>query len=213
MTMVDLVTSKQPEFHNKNNNFDPRAYWNSATNDHMRIAQETFETQFDALMQWVGISEEAIKRGNKIILFGNGGSAADSQHIAAEMAVKLRQERSPIAALSLTLDSSALTATANDYGFDQIYQRQVRALGYAGDVAVGLSTSGTSDNILNGLKKAQRMNMKTVGMTGESGGKMGPLCDVLIKVPDTNPGRIQEMHITLGHIFVGILEKRLGLVD
>lgn len=210
--MVDLVSSKQPEFHDKNTGFDPRAYWDSATGDHMRIAQQTFETQFEPLMQWVEMAEEAIKRGNKIILFGNGGSAADSQHIAAEMAVKLRQERSPIAALSLTLDSSALTATANDYGFDQIYQRQVRALGYAGDVAVGLSTSGTSDNILNGLKKAQRMNMKTVGLTGESGGKMGPLCDVLIKVPDTNPGRIQEMHITIGHIFVGILEKRLGLV-
>ena len=210
--MVDLVSSKQPEFHDKNTGFDPRTYWDSVTGDHMRIAQQTFETQFEPLMQWVEMAEEAIKRGNKIILFGNGGSAADSQHIAAEMAVKLRQERSPIAALSLTLDSSALTATANDYGFDQIYQRQVRALGYAGDVAVGLSTSGTSDNILNGLKKAQHMNMKTVGLTGESGGKIGPLCDVLIKVPDTNPGRIQEMHITIGHIFVGILEKRLGLV-
>lgn len=209
--MVDLIT-KKPEYHDPKSSFDPQAYWKDNTEDHMRVAEQTFDTQYAAVLEWVELATEAVKRGNKVIFFGNGGSAADSQHIAAEMAVKLQKERSPIAGLSLTLDSSALTATANDYGFDQIYQRQIRALGYAGDIAVGISTSGTSENILNGLKKARRMDMPTVGLTGESGGKMAPLCDILIKVPSTNPGRIQEMHITLGHIFVGILEQRLGLV-
>ncbi|CAG0908233.1 unnamed protein product [Cyprideis torosa] len=128
------------------------------------------------------------------------------------MAVKLKDERPPIAALALSLDSSALTATANDFGFDQIYQRQVRALGYAGDLAVGLSTSGNSENILNGLKKARRMGMKTVGWSGKTGGKMPQHCDLMLCIEETDPGRIQEMHITMGHIFVGMLERRLGLV-
>lgn len=209
--MVDLDT-KLPEHHTPAADYDPDAYWRQCTDDHMRIAQETFATQKEALFKMVDMAEAAVKRGNKVIFFGNGGSAADSQHIAAEMAVKLHKERSPIAALALSLDSSAITACANDYGFDQIYQRQIRALGYGGDLAVGLSTSGNSENILNGLKKARRMGMETVGWSGGTGGKMPPLCDLMITVNDTYPGRIQEMHITLGHIFVGLLEQKLGLV-
>jgi D-sedoheptulose 7-phosphate isomerase len=209
--MVDLET-KQAEFHEPTPGFNVDDYWQETTSDHMRIAEETFATQKDTISKMVDMAEEVVKNGNKLLFFGNGGSAADSQHIAAEMAVKLHKERSPIAALALSLDSSALTATGNDYGFDQIYQRQVRALGYAGDLAVGLSTSGNSENILNGLKKARRMGMKTVGWSGATGGKMPPLCDLMLLIPDTNPGRIQEMHITMGHIFVGMLEQRLGLV-
>ena len=209
--MVDLET-KQAEFRDPSPDYDDEKYWQEATIAHTRIAAKTFSTQMETIIKMVDMAEEVIKNGNKILFFGNGGSAADSQHIAAEMAVKLHKERSPIAALALSLDSSALTATANDYGFDQIYQRQVRALGYAGDLAVGLSTSGNSENILNGLKKARRMGMKTVGWSGETGGKMPPLCDLMLLIPDTNPGRIQEMHITMGHIFVGMLEQRLGLV-
>ena len=209
--MVDLET-KQAEFREPTKGYDDLEYWQKITMDHTKIAAKTFSTQFENIQKMVDMAEEVVKNGNKVLFFGNGGSAADSQHIAAEMAVKLHKERSPIAALALSLDSSALTATANDYGFDQIYQRQVRALGYAGDLAVGLSTSGNSDNILNGLKKARRMGMKTVGWSGETGGKMPSLCDLMICVPATDPGRIQEMHITMGHIFVGMLEQRLGLV-
>lgn len=209
--MVDLDT-KQATFREPTAGYDDHEYWLKITSDHTKIAAKTFATQFEVIQKMVDMAENTIKNGNKILFFGNGGSAADSQHIAAEMAIKLHKERSPIAALALSLDSSAITACANDYGFDQIYQRQVRALGYAGDLAVGLSTSGNSDNILNGLKKARRMGMQTVGWTGESGGKMPPLCDLMLCVPDTNPGRIQEMHITMGHIFVGMLEQRLGLV-
>lgn len=210
--MIDLASSKKPEHHGGGENFNFEEFWKTYTDEHMRVAKGTFESQLPKIIEWVKVSEEAIKRGNKVLFFGNGGSAADANHIAAEMAVKLYKERSPIAGMSLTLDSSALTATANDYGFDQIYQRQVRALGYAGDVAVGISTSGNSDNILNGLKKAKRMDMVTVGLTGETGGKMPGLCDIIINVPSNYPGNIQEMHITLGHIYVGMLEQRLGLV-
>lgn len=209
--MVDLET-KQASFREPTKGYDDQEYWQKITMDHTKIAAKTFVTQFETIKTMVDMAEEVIKNGNKILFFGNGGSAADSQHIAAEMAVKLHKERSPIAALALSLDSSALTATGNDYGFDQIYQRQVRALGYAGDLAVGLSTSGNSENILNGLKKARRMGMQTVGWSGETGGKMPPLCDLMLLVPATDPGRIQEMHITMGHIFVGMLEQRLGLV-
>jgi D-sedoheptulose 7-phosphate isomerase len=209
--MFDLKT-KKAEFHAPKTDVSALKYWQDTRDAHQKIAQDMFNTQFEAFDLWVGSAVEAIKRGNKIIMFGNGGSAADSQHIVAEMSIKLHKERSPIAALSLSLDASAITACANDYGFDQIFSRQIRTLGYEGDIAVGLSTSGNSENVLNGLKKAKRMGMICVGLTGQGGGKMGPLCDILIKVPATDPGRIQEMHITLGHMFVGVLEQKLGLV-
>ena len=210
--MVDLE-SKLAEVKSPNPNYNDQDYWDKITMEHTRCAAKTFSTQFDTLKTMVDMAEAAIKRGNKILFFGNGGSAADCQHIAAEMAVKLKDERPPIAALSLSLDSSALTATANDFGFDQIYQRQVRALGYAGDLAVGLSTSGNSDNIINGLKKARRMGMETVGWSGPTGGKMKAHCDLMLCIDNEDTGRIQEMHITMGHIFVGMLERRLGLVQ
>ena len=209
--MVDLKT-KKPEFHTPKNEVSARDYWDTTRDEHINTAQAMFDSQFDAFDEWVNISVDAIKRGNKMIMFGNGGSAADSQHIVAEMSIKLHKERSPIAALSLSLDASAITACANDFGFDEIFSRQIRTLGYEGDVAIGLSTSGNSENVLKGLKKAKRMGMKAVGLTGESGGKMNDLCDIIIKVQHTNPGRIQEMHITLGHMFVGVLEQKLGLV-
>lgn len=209
--MVDLAT-KKPEFRDPKKPFDIQNYWTQMSEEHKSVAQKTFESQYEPFEKWVLEAEKAIKRGNKLIMFGNGGSAADSQHIVAEMSIKLRQERSPIAALSLSLDASAITACANDYGFDQIFSRQIRTLGYGGDIAIGLSTSGNSPNVLNGLKKAKRMDMITVGLTGESGGKMKDLCDIILHVPSTDPARIQEMHITFGHMFVGALEQKLGLV-
>ena len=209
--MIDLKSNK-PEFHEPKGEVSAREYWDNTRDVHINTAQTMFDTQFDAFDEWVNVAVDAIKRGNKMIMFGNGGSAADSQHIVAEMSIKLHKERSPIAALSLSLDASAITACANDFGFEEIFSRQIRTLGYEGDVAIGLSTSGNSENVLKGLKKAKRMGMTTVGLTGESGGKMNDLCDIIIKVPHTDPGRIQEMHITLGHMFVGVLEQKLGLV-
>jgi D-sedoheptulose 7-phosphate isomerase len=209
--MVDL-SSKKAEFKELKNPVDARAYWEDVRRVHIETATGMFDSQFEAFDTWVDHAEVAIKNGNKIIMFGNGGSAADSQHIVAEMSIKLHKERSPIAALSLSLDASAITACENDFGFSEIFSRQIRTLGYGGDIAVGLSTSGNYENVLKGLKKAKRMGMKTIGLTGAGGGKMESLCDVIIKVPNTDPGRIQEMHITLGHMFVGVLEQKLGLV-
>jgi D-sedoheptulose 7-phosphate isomerase len=209
--MVDLST-KQPEFREPKTPVSARDYWDKTREVHIATAEQMFDTQFDAFDKWVDAAVPAIKNGNKIIMFGNGGSAADCQHIVAEMSIKLHKERSPIAALSLSLDASAITACANDFGFEEIFSRQIRTLGYEGDIAIGISTSGNSENVLKGLKKAKRMGMVTVGLTGAGGGKMESLCDILIKVPNTDPGRIQEMHITMGHIFVGMLEQRLGLV-
>lgn len=192
--------------------FNTKAFWDEITAEHMRIAELTFDSQFSRFETWVNAAEQSIKNGNKIIMFGNGGSAADAQHIVAEMSVKLRQERAPIAALSLSLDASAITACANDFGFDQIFARQILTLGKKGDLAIGLSTSGNSPNVLNALKTARDLGMTTVGLSGETGGKMAQLCDILLTVPSTDPGRIQEMHITLGHMFVGALEQKLGLI-
>lgn len=208
---MDLKT-KKPEFHEPKGEVSALKYWEETRDTHLKVAEEMFSTQFDAFDKLVETAVPAIKRGNKIIMFGNGGSAADAQHIVAEMSIKLHKERSPIAALSLSLDSSAITACANDFGFSEIFSRQIRTLGYEGDIAIGLSTSGNSENVLKGLKKAKRMGMTTVGFSGETGGKMNDLCDIIIKVPHTDPGRIQEMHITLGHMFVGVLEQKLGLV-
>lgn len=206
------LKSKKAEFHTPKNEVSALNYWQETRDTHIAVAQEMFETQFEAFDKLVDTAVEAIKRGNKIIMFGNGGSASDAQHIVAEMSIKLKKERSPIAALSLSLDASAITACANDFGFDEIFSRQIRTLGYEGDIAIGLSTSGNSENILKGLKKAKRMGMTCVGFTGKTGGKMPPLCDIMLHVPHTDPGRIQEMHITLGHMFVGVLEQKLGLV-
>ena len=209
--MFDLK-SKKAEFHEPKGDACALKYWESTRDTHISVAQQMFETQFAPFETLVDKATESIKRGNKIIMFGNGGSAADAQHIVAEMSIKLHKERSPIASLSLSLDASAITACANDFGFDEIFSRQIRTLGYEGDIAIGLSTSGNSENVLKGLKKAKRMGMTTVGFTGKTGGKMADLCDIIIKVPHTDPGRIQEMHITIGHMFVGVLEQKLGLV-
>ncbi|MDH5723737.1 MAG: D-sedoheptulose 7-phosphate isomerase, partial [Alphaproteobacteria bacterium] len=173
---------------------------------------QTFETIFDDFEQWLETGVETISNGNKIIIFGNGGSAADAQHIAAEMSVKLKQDRAPIPAISLSMDASAITACGNDYGFEYIFSRQIEALGRKGDMAVGISTSGNSANVLKALTSARTIGMKTIGLCGSHGGKMPEHCDIILKIPSDNTARIQEMHITMGHIFVGALEKKLGLV-
>src|SRR5271166_1509775 len=156
--------------------------------------------------------EGAVRAGGKILLFGNGGSAADAQHIAAEFVIRYTTNRAPIAAIALSTDTSALTACGNDWGFDAIFERQVEALGRPQDVALGISTSGNSPNVLRGLRKARAMGLKTMGLGGGNAGQLPPLCDALIVVPSTVTARIQEMHITIGHILCKSLEQRLGLV-
>lgn len=154
--------------------------------------------------------EAAIRGGGKLLLFGNGGSAADAQHIAAELVIRYHSNRPAIAAVALTTDTSALTAGANDLGFETVFSRQLEALGRAGDVAVGISTSGRSPNVLAGLRTARERGLRTAGLTGGDGGEMRSLCDAVLIVPSRVTARIQELHILLGHMLCKALEQRLG---
>ena len=154
--------------------------------------------------------EKSLKSGNKIILFGNGGSAADAQHIAAELinrVQKTKRERPPFAALALTTDTSVLTSIGNDIDFSHIFSRQIRALGKKGDIAWGLTTSGNSPNMINAVKTARDMEITTLGFTGKGGGEMGTLVDYHLTVEAHDTTRIQEVHITLSHIICELIEQ------
>jgi D-sedoheptulose 7-phosphate isomerase len=164
---------------------------------------------FEAILK---IWEESVRGGGKLLLFGNGGSAADAQHIAAELVIRYKNDRPPIAAIALTTDSSALTACGNDLGFDALFARQLAALARPGDVAVGISTSGKSPNVLAALRQARESDLRTTGFAGGDGGEMHELCDALLVVPSRVTARIQEMHITVAHMLCKALELRLGLV-
>jgi len=158
------------------------------------------------------VSEEIIKsfrRGKKVLLCGNGGSAADAQHIAAELSGKFMLSREPLFAEALHVNSSYLTATANDYSFAEVYSRLVKAQGNEGDVLIGISTSGNSINVLNALKEGRKKKMLTIGMTGMRKSKADTLCDYLIKIPSANTARIQEAHILAGHIICELVERAL----
>ncbi|RLA76473.1 MAG: D-sedoheptulose 7-phosphate isomerase [Epsilonproteobacteria bacterium] len=150
---------------------------------------------------------EALKNGNKILLCGNGGSAADAQHIAAELTGRYKTERKGLPGIALTTDSSALTAIGNDYGYDRVFDRQVEALANSGDVIIGISTSGNSKNIVSALKLGQEMKCKTIGFTGRDGGAMNDVCDINLIVPSDNTPRIQEMHILFGHTICQIIDN------
>jgi D-sedoheptulose 7-phosphate isomerase len=151
----------------------------------------------------------AYSRGNKVLLCGNGGSAADAQHIAAELSGRFYYDRPPLPAEALHVNTSFLTAVANDYSFDDLYSRAVKGTGKKGDVLIGISTSGNSENVLRALKTAREMGIQTVGLTGESGGKMAGHCDILIAIPSTDTPRIQEAHILIGHILCELVETAL----
>lgn len=150
----------------------------------------------------------AFKNGNKLMFCGNGGSAADAQHLAAEFSGRFYKDRDALPAEALHSNSSYITAVANDYGYEEIYSRLVKGIGKKGDVLVGLSTSGNSSNIVKGLSVAKEKGMVTIGFTGAGGGKMKALCDLLINVPSTDTPRIQECHITIGHIICQLVEEQ-----
>ncbi|WP_020592477.1 D-sedoheptulose-7-phosphate isomerase [Kiloniella laminariae] len=167
----------------------------------------------DVLAQAADIWVEALRNGNKVIFCGNGGSAADSQHLAAELVGRYILERESLPSIALTVDSSALTAIANDYGYEQVFARQLSGLGKAGDVFVGITTSGNSGNILAAVKVARKMGIKVMGFTGKSGGQLAEACDLCIKVPSDKTNHIQEMHIAVGHYLCGVTENRLGSLN
>ncbi len=193
--------------------FDYKHFWQHETIEHLEVAKKSFESLSPVFEEILEITYESLHNGGKLMFFGNGGSAADAQHLATECAVRYVKDRKPIRAVALTTDTSALTAIGNDYGFDHLFARQIDALGQGGDVAIGISTSGTSPNVLEGLKAARAKNIKTIGFTGRDGGEMGHYCDVTLIIPSDVTARIQEMHITLGQMLCGALEKKLGLVE
>jgi D-sedoheptulose 7-phosphate isomerase len=192
--------------------FNLEQFWAAERDEHLIAAQQTFAALFDVFGQMLDVCEEAVRGGGKILFFGNGGSAADAQHLATELSIRYARDRAPIAAIALTTDTSALTAAGNDLGFERIFARQVEAVGRKGDVAIGISTSGNSANVLAGLRAARAAGIVTVGLSGRDGGAMHDVCDVLLIVPSQTTARIQEMHITLGQMLCGALEQRLGLV-
>jgi len=191
--------------------FDLDTLWNGERDEHMDVVQKTFATLKIEFAATLDACVTAIQNGHKIIFFGNGGSAADAQHLATELTIRFIKDRPPLAGLALTTDTSALTAAGNDYGFAYIFSRQIEALGNKGDVAIGLSTSGNSPNVLNALKSAKDKGLTTIGLTGKDGGAMKTACDIALIIPSDTTARIQEMHITLGHLLCGALEQKLGL--
>ncbi len=177
--------------------------------ENIEVNEELHESQAENIEKAARLIIGSIRNGGKALIFGNGGSAADSQHIVAELVGRFKKERAAIAAIALTTNTSTLTAIGNDYGYDVTFLRQVEALGLKGDVAIGLSTSGGSKNVLAALKGAKSLGLKTIGMTGAGGGVMKDVCDILITVKSKNTPRIQESHILIGHIMCELIEGEL----
>jgi D-sedoheptulose 7-phosphate isomerase len=174
-----------------------------------RLKQSFSDELLKRIEQFAEKCAATLRDGKKIVYFGNGGSAADAQHLACELVVRMGRERSGLPALALTTNTSVLTAAGNDYGFEQIFARQIESLVSPGDVLVAISTSGNSPNILRGLEAGRKRGAVVVGLSGEAGGAMAPLVDLLINVPSRDTQRIQEAHITIGHIVCSLVEQIL----
>ncbi|MEA1880745.1 MAG: D-sedoheptulose 7-phosphate isomerase [Campylobacterota bacterium] len=176
-------------------------------NAHLKTIESVIGTMESTLEEVALRVVETLKNGNKILLCGNGGSAADAQHIAAELTGRYKTERIGLPAIALTTDTSALTAIANDFGYNKIFDRQVEALANEGDLLIGISTSGNSENVLSAFKLGKTMGCTCIGLSGNNGGKMNDVCDINLVVPSNDTPRIQEMHILLGHTICHIVDE------
>ena len=178
--------------------------------EHLALFQQLASIQ-DQVESTGRVLTDCLRAGGKVMLCGNGGSAADSQHIAAELTGRFIHDRAPLAGLALSTDSSALTCIGNDYGFADVFDRQVRGLGRAGDCLVAISTSGNSENVMRAVESANAMGIVSVGLLGRDGGKLASLCKHSVIVPSTTTARIQEAHIFIGHTWCGLIEQALAL--
>ena len=178
----------------------------AAVDESISLKKRFVAAQGDAVVAAAQMLAEVFKAGGKVLLFGNGGSAADAQHLAAEFVNRFQVERPPLSALALTTDTSILTAVANDYDFLQVFAKQVRALGRPGDLALGLSTSGNSPNVVEGLKAARELGLKTLTLSGRDGGPVAQASELALIVPSRNTARIQEVHITIGHVLCDLVD-------
>lgn len=175
------------------------------------VKQQIIASHLDVIVHMATIISDSLEQGNKMLLCGNGGSAADAQHLAAELLIRLRAtvNRNGIPALTLATDTSSMTACSNDYSFESYFARMVQTLGKPGDVLLGISTSGTSPNIVRALEQAQSMGIQTLGFLGGDGGQAREVCDIALVVPSCVTGRIQESHITAGHALIELIENKL----
>ena len=173
--------------------------------EHLNVVM-TMSSLIDRVEIAAQLCIDALQEGGKLIIFGNGGSAADAQHIAAELVGRYKVNRKGLSALALTTDSSALTAIGNDFGYKSLFDRQVEALANKGDVLIGISTSGKSINVINALKLGSQLQCKTIGFSGNDGGQMNKICDVNLVIPSKDTPRIQEMHIVLGHTICHLID-------
>jgi len=176
--------------------------------DSLRVKRASIQANADRISQGADVLAACLSGGHKILIFGNGGSAADAQHIAAEFVNRFRIERPPLAALALTTDTSVLTSIGNDYHFDEVFEKQVRALGVTNDVAWGISTSGNSPNVIKAIRSARAQGLKTIGMTGQ-GGQLAECADLVLTVESSVTARIQETHITMGHLLCELVDRIL----
>ena len=179
----------------------------SEFSEHLKTAQATLEYITTPLEIAANLCIDTLKNGGKILIFGNGGSAADAQHIAAELVGRYKVERKGLPAIALTTDTSALTSIGNDFGYARVFDRQVEALANKGDVAIGISTGGSSGNVISALKLAKGMGCKTIGLSGRDGGEMNDVCNVNLVVPAEDTPRIQEMHIVIGHTICHLIDQ------
>ena len=171
----------------------------------------TLHSLNDDVLRAGQLASQSLQQGGKILFCGNGGSAADSQHLAAELTGRFIKDRRPLAAMALSTDTSALTCIGNDYSFDEVFARQVAGLGRSGDLLIGISTSGNSRNVIRAVEEAQKLGMQTIGLLGRDGGQLRSLCGHSIVVPSPVTARIQECHILIGHTLCGLIEQALGL--
>ena len=175
--------------------------------EHIKASQNTLDSIANQIETASKICINSLKNGGKILIMGNGGSAADAQHIAAELVGRYKTERKGLPAIALTTDTSAITSIANDYGFLHVFDRQVEALAHKNDVVIGISTGGTSPNVVNALTAANKLDCKTIGLSGKDGGDFNALCDVNLVVNSDDTPRIQEMHILIGHTICHLIEQ------
>jgi D-sedoheptulose 7-phosphate isomerase len=180
-----------------------------AVEETVSLQRRFLEEQGEAVLAAARMLAALFKAGGRVFIFGNGGSAADAQHLAAEFVNRFQVERPPLAALALTTDTSILTAVANDYDFSEVFAKQIAALGRPGDLAWGISTSGGSPNVLRGLKTARELGLKTLALCGRDGGEMAPLADLALIVRSNNTPRVQEVHITIGHVLCDLVDYQL----
>ncbi len=185
----------------------------SELNAHKKTIEDTIEKMIPSIEEASKLAIETLQNGNKILLCGNGGSAADAQHIAAELTGRYKSERRGLPGIALTTDTSALTAIGNDYGYERVFDRQVEALANKGDLLIGISTSGNSANIISAFTVAKEMGCQTIGMSGRDGGKMNEICDINLVVPSNDTPRIQEMHILIGHTVCQAIDDAYSLLD